>query len=104
MAPWLAKLYAKGCVENSQLKPPKLYVGLAFLSAEDVRRHGATVVDSREEYLGHADIRNGILQPAGEALPPHLMKTLNERTKAIAQSAKFVRDPKPTSILWTGSE
>lgn len=86
------------------MKPPKIYVGLAFVSAKDVRRCGAAVVDSRKEYLGHADIINGIEQPAGEALPPVLMKQLDERAKAIADSARYVKDPNPNSLLWTGSE
>lgn len=102
--PWLAKLYAKSRIENVQLKPPKRYVGLAFVSARTVRKAGGQVVDSRKEYLGHADIRNGITQVRGEALPPDLSKALDERTQAIVNDATFIRDPKPQNLWWTVSK
>jgi hypothetical protein len=104
VAPWLTKLIARARIENERLERPNLYVGLAFVSAEDVRKHGATVVDSRVEYLGHADIRNGIVQPKGEALPPRISKTLHERAQKLLGSAKFVKDPDPDELRWTGSD
>lgn len=102
--PWLAKAYAKARIQNATLKPPKLYLGLAFVSAGNVRKNGSDVIDSREEYLGHADIRNGIVQSRQEALPPEQRKQLDERARAIAKSARFVKDPNPKSILWSASE
>jgi hypothetical protein len=88
-------------VESRNLSPPKIYAGLAFIRASDIRGHGSEVVDSREEYLGHADIRHGIAaQKQGVALPPALAKALNDRAKAIAKSAKYVADPYPSSLCW----
>lgn len=104
VAPWLAKLYAKARVEKSQLTPPKLYVGLAFISARDVKQVGSAVVDSRHEYLGHADISNGVKQVRGEALPAEISKLLNDRAKAIAAAARFVPDPHARSLRWTQSD
>lgn len=102
--PWLAKAYAKARIQNATLKPPKLYAGLAFVSAAAVRAHGSRVIDSREEYLGHADIQNGIVQKKQEALPPDLKKKLDDRARAIAKSARFVKDPNPNSLLWAATD
>jgi hypothetical protein len=101
--PWLAKFIAKARIENSNLPRPKLYTGLAFVSAKTVRSKLSDVRDSREEYLGHADIVHGIAkQNIGEALlPPQLAKLVNDRAKKIADAARYVPDPKPESFLWT---
>lgn len=104
LAPWLAKLYAKARIQNKKLQRPCLYVGLAFVSAECVRKHGASVVDTREEYLGHADISTGIVQSPQEALPPHLMKARDDITKAITKTALFIKDPKPNNFFWYGDK
>lgn len=99
--PWLAKLHGRARVENRRLSPPKLYTGLAFVRVSEIRDHGSEVVDSREEYLGHADLRHGIAtQKQGVALPPNLAKALNDRAKAIAKSATYVADPRPSSLRW----
>jgi hypothetical protein len=88
-------------VENRHLSPPKIYTGLAFIRVSEIRGHGSEVVDSREEYLGHADLRHGIAtQKKGVALPPKLAKALNDRAKAIAKSARYVADPCPSSLRW----
>ncbi len=101
--PWLAKFIAKARVENSQLSPPKLYTGLAFVSAAIIRSKGSAVVDSRSEYLGHADVQNRIAnQQVGEALPADVAKIVNKRAKDIADAADYVPDPKPRSFAWRG--
>jgi hypothetical protein len=101
--PWLAKFIAKARVENSQLSPPKLYTGLAFVSAAIIRSKGSAIVDSRSEYLGHADVQNRIAsQQVGEALPAEVAKIINKRAKDIADAAAYVPDPKPRSLAWHG--
>ncbi len=101
MPAWIAKNYGKSRIQNPQLKPPKLYLGLAFLSAEVVRKHKSSVVDSREEYLGHADIIHGFSRlKKGEARPPHEKKQLNARASAIAAEARFVIDSHPLKLYW----
>jgi hypothetical protein len=99
--PWLAKLIATLWIQDRTLSRPKLYTGLAFLSARDVRSTGSTVEDSRSEYLGHAHIAHGIAkQTRGEALPPQLRKMLNQRAEQIRNVARYVEDPAPESFRW----
>jgi hypothetical protein len=100
--PWLAKLYAKAHIQ----KPPKHYRGLAFVSAELVRsQEGWDVQDSRSEYIGHADVVNGVHRAVpGEALPPLVAKTIRAQAKVIAKAAKYVEDPRPRRISWLGGE
>src|SRR5438876_9799331 len=43
--------------ELEQPEKQKIYRGLAVLSAKQIRLEGADVVDSREIYEGHADIK-----------------------------------------------
>ena len=100
MAPWLAKLYAGARIQNPSLKPPKLYVGLAFIPAGKVRELGSEAIDTRAEYIGHADICHGFPQQKGEPLPPHLSKQRNERAKAMVRAANFVPDPNPRRPWW----
>jgi hypothetical protein len=103
ISPWLAKFVAKARIENSQLTPPKLYTGLAFVSAAVVRSKGSDVVDSRSEYLGHADIRNQVAgQQIGEALPAQVAKIVNKRAKDIADASNYVPDPKPRGVICGG--
>jgi hypothetical protein len=105
IAPWLAKFIAKLRIENRQLKPPKTYVGLAYVSARVVRECGSEIVDSREEYLGHADIVHGVgPQPRGVPLPAATAKRINKRADAIRRVARFVPDPNPKSLIWSGDD
>ena len=104
VSPWLAKLIAKGRIQNSHVKPPNIYVGLAFLPTAAVRSLGSIVVDTRAEYLGHADISHGIYKRApGEAVPAKVAKKINDRAKAIRAASQFVLDPKPGSFMWPAS-
>jgi hypothetical protein len=101
--PWLAKLIAKGRLQNFRCKPPNRYEGLAFISARTVRAHGSSVEDSRSEYIGHAHISHGIIrQPVGEALPVALKRQNDDRAQAIADSARFLVDPNPRGFRWSG--
>lgn len=94
----------KSRVEDRSAKPPKLYVGLAFFRAADVRQVAADVYDSREEYLGHADVSLApgvdVERPRGVALPPDIKKLLDERAETIARAAKFIRDEDPDRFPW----
>jgi hypothetical protein len=99
----IAKIYAKVRVQNRRLQRPKIYTGLAFVSARNVRGATSEVRDSRSEYLGHADIVHGFTPaPPGEALPPHEKKLLRNRARDIAKAATYIQDPKPSALCWTG--
>jgi hypothetical protein len=88
----------------SQPEQGKRYVGLAVTRAGIVRIYGADVVDSRAEFLGHADIRHGYTRSALEPPPPEVLKVLKDRCKALAKAATFIRDPEPETGGWAGSE
>jgi hypothetical protein len=100
--PWLAKAHAKLFVQNA---PEKMYKGLAFISAAQVRQLGSRVVDGRDEFLGHADIRHGIVKHRNEPInPPELKKEYEDRLRAMANSAKYIEDPCPSKFRWKGPQ
>jgi hypothetical protein len=67
-----------------------------------VRVRGSQVVDSREEYLGHADVKHGIVKRRNEPIePPERRKEYEDRLRALVAAAKYVEDPSPQSWAWT---
>lgn len=98
--PWLSKAYAKRWVQRPQESQPKIYEGLALISVEVVRSFGSEVVDSRKEYLGHADIKHGIVQEKGMALAPDIRKELDDRLDKLAKAATYIKDKEPDRIRW----
>lgn len=62
----------------------KIYRGLAILSARQIRKSGAGIVDTREVFQGHADIKHGIVAPKGDPLPAEQLKQLRDRIKSCA--------------------
>jgi hypothetical protein len=80
--------------------PTNPYVGLAAITVKAVRRLGSDVVDSREEFCGHADISHGIVVPADE--PPDPVLTL--RIRALRENARLFIDPDPTIEEWSGEQ
>jgi hypothetical protein len=99
----MSKQHTKS-LENIEQK--KSYKGLAVLSAKQIRQHGASVVDSREEFEGHADIHHGIAAPAkGEPFsPPEKQKELYDCCSALADLAKYYPDPNPETAGWSGPQ
>ena len=80
------------------------YVGLAVVTAAQIRDADAQVTDSRNVYCGHGDISYGIVAPPRDE--PSSSATnllLNERARKIASSARYYKDPLPNSSTWTGS-
>jgi hypothetical protein len=47
----------------------KIYKGLAILSAQQIRKSGARLIDTRKVFQGHADIRHDIVPRRGEPCP-----------------------------------
>jgi hypothetical protein len=81
-----------------------VYQGLAVLSAEQIRSSGAGVVDTREVFEGHADIRHGITPQKGEPPASPQLKMLHDRTKELARFANYYSDPDPARPKWTGPD
>lgn len=96
VADWIAVLYARRRVQQPKAKTPKLYEGLAYITADGVRRLGAQVDDSRREYLGHADISHGVVRIRGQAMDPQKKRDLDTRLDKMAKLAKYA--PKPPSV------
>jgi hypothetical protein len=82
----------------------KIYTGLAILSAKQIRDSGAGMIDSREIFEGHADIKHGIVPSKGEPPPPEMLQVLHDRAKALATLANYYPDPDPASLNWTGPQ
>jgi hypothetical protein len=80
----------------------KIYRGLAVLSAGQIRRLGATIVDSREVFEGHSDVKLGIIVRKGDPPPAKQLKFLRDREKSLANLANYYPDPDPPSPNWTG--
>ena len=80
------------------------YLGLAVLTARQIRDAVADVVDSRNVYCGHADITYGFLRPPNEPNYARENMILDERARKIADTVMFYKDPTPTSKFWVGEE
>ena len=80
----------------------KTYKGFAVLSALKIRATGCDVIDSRHVYLGHADIKLGIIATADEPLPAEQLSRLHSLRKALLDCAHYIEDPDPDAEKWTG--
>lgn len=72
----------------------KQYRGLASIRVRSVRDVGPDVVDSRDQFLGHADIMHIHVVQAGE--PPddgHAFELLRETCKRLVKAALFAAEP-----------
>jgi hypothetical protein len=102
-ADWIgADLCKQHARDLENLAERKVYKGLAVLSARQIRNKGATLIDTRETFEGHADIRHGITPSKNNPLPPDQLLILHDRTKSFAALANYYPDPEPTSVTWTG--
>jgi len=100
-------LNANGCKEKAKaIADPsenKIYQGVACLRASAIRSAGVDVVDSRIEYLGHADIKLGISRPTnGDPPSPQDVKRLRQIGKDLLKITKTYLDPNPASETWSG--
>jgi hypothetical protein len=79
------------------------YVGLAVLHAGQIRKAGSEVIDSRDEYCGHAHISHGIVAPPPhEPLSPQDNLALDKKLDALRSAARYHPDPDPGSEGWNG--
>lgn len=81
----------------------KIYSGLAVIRAQSIRQCGATLVDSREEFPGHADIMHGHVMPNGEPPTPDIIERVRTRCKDLLALSAFFVDPEPHLEPWTGA-
>jgi hypothetical protein len=80
----------------------KIYRGLAILSAMQIRHSGAEIIDSREVFKGHSDIKHGIVEKDGDPVPAPQLMMLRTRCKTLATLANYFADPDPASAGWRG--
>lgn len=88
--------------EIAERIPGKTYIGLASVSAEQIRSTGAQIVDSRAEFCGHAHISYGIVVQRDEPQQSELNRRLTEFARKILDLAIFRIDPDPSAPTWTG--
>jgi hypothetical protein len=79
------------------------YVGLATITAIEIRRRSSRVFDYRLDFLGHAHIDHE-LPPIqrGEPPPSDLLAIYDERCESLAKGAVFHKDPAPGVPSWAG--
>lgn len=88
------KQYAK------KIASPGCYQGFAILLTKIIREAGSDVIDSREHYLGHADVIHSFVLEKNKPAPPEI----NHRLKHLAECANFHSDSTPDLERWTGDK
>lgn len=103
---WLGadRCKAHGKSLENPANPRKKFAGLAVLLASQIRSTGATVEDSRQVFLGHADIHLGhpTMQRDQDPIEPANLKLSRDRRKALAKMARYCKDPNSDAQGWTG--
>jgi hypothetical protein len=102
VGPHVCKVKGKELAAAATPEDKKAYEGLAVIAAGAVRICGAGIVDSREHFLGHADIKHGYGVTDYEPEAPEIIETVRERCKRLLKFAAFFPDPAVDSEGWTG--
>lgn len=80
------------------------YIGLAAITAAEIRRPGSLVLDHRDDFLGHAHVDHQLpVIQRDEPPPPDVLQRLDDRCKRLAAAAVFHKDPSPAVPGWAGS-
>ena len=90
---------------RSLAKNEKIYFGMAVLEASQIRSiDEVDIVDSRDQFEGHADIMfaGPTKDVSSEPLPASIQHPFKKKSKRLADSAKFFKDPNPDSDTWQG--
>lgn len=86
-----------------QFPPDSQFTGFAVFRAACVSDANAKIIDSRCEYLGHADIKYGVnALPRDEPASAATNMKLDRMVNAILNDAIYVRDDDPSATHWTG--
>lgn len=82
---------------KSMENPDKVLRGLAVLNVSAIVSNGMQVVDSRQQYCGHADIKLLIAEVAnrrhGEPLPPIVGKKFKDLKEQLLKCSTLYIDP-----------
>ncbi|MGH8547646.1 MAG: hypothetical protein ACRERU_03405 [Methylococcales bacterium] len=84
--------------------PKKKYRGLAVVRASQIRMVKSDVVDSRNQFLGHADIKHGVILERDEPPMSEAKMKLDERLVALVSLTNYFRDQNPDEEQWSGDE
>lgn len=83
--------------------PDYRFTGFAVFRASCVANANAEIVDSRCEYLGHADIKYGVKAlPRDEPVPAATNIKLDRMVNYILDNASYVHDGDPDAMRWAG--
>jgi hypothetical protein len=84
---------------------PSKYIGFAAILAKSIRDAGSEVVDSRDEFLGHADLRHNIA-PLQDDEPSDgdATRKIRDRCKKLFESTKFTKDTEVDNPKWVASD
>lgn len=92
----------KAC-EIAAASPTQTYVGLLVITAAEIRAAGSEVADSREEFLGHADLDHGLPSPPdNDPGSAEDFRKMTDRCQALKKKSLFFPDPAPTVAGWAG--
>jgi len=78
------------------------YIGLAVVTAQNIRNTGSTVHDSRDEFCGHAHISHGVILQPNEPLESEANFLVTERCRELVKMTSLHLDPDPVSSKWSG--
>lgn len=95
-------LGANACKDKAVEIAAAEYVGLGVICASSIRVSGSEVLDSRDEFWGHAHIAHGIIVQPNEPLSAEDNERFTARLKKLARNTAYYPDPQPTSPGWTG--
>jgi len=82
----------------------KAFSGFAVLSVREIRNTSMAVVDSRKDnFLGHADIKTGVIMPKrGVPKEPEQIRALRAVTSELVSKSRYCSDPYPKRRGWAG--
>lgn len=80
------------------------YIGLAVVTAGKIRSTNSKVIDTRDEFCGHASILHGVILPANDPPSAEDNEFITERCRKIVSCVTYYQDPEPANDKWTGSD
>lgn len=92
----------RGAHIGSRAEPKDTYDGLLVVCATNIRTNGAEIRDSREVWIGHADLDYHVVVPLDDPPEEGDYKVLLDRIKAILKTSLYHRDPAPKVAGWSG--
>lgn len=92
----------KGVEIGKAAPPPTKYVGLLAITARSIRQVGSTVCDSRDVWLGHADLDHSFTSVKDEPASKAEFTRMTEVCQALRKASTFHEDKEPDAETWTG--